>query len=181
MPTLYMPIGVPSSGKSTIRAERINASPNLCIISPDDIRFRILDFEHTKRDFDPAIEPQVWQEAFSRMGTCLEAKRDIFFDATNILRENRRSILDKARVSGYRTNAIWIQIDPELAYFRQTKRNRIVPRSVIYRMNYELEPPTHDEFHTIDVVKQWATRDECKSLHGSWHPKLQHCRMSRLI
>lgn len=174
-----MTIGIPSSGKTTIREKMLKTNPNLCVVSADDIRFKMLDFEHTGRDFDPTIEPLVQERVRERFEECLSEGRDIFFDATNVTRQRREPFVKKAKEHGYQTNAIVLHIDPEVAYLRQKRRGRVVPKSVIYQMHYSMEPPKKGEFDRVKKIYKWATRSECNDLKGSWNGK--RCKICRLV
>ncbi|MFA5731317.1 MAG: AAA family ATPase [Acidithiobacillus sp.] len=170
-PIFFMPIGIPSSGKSTIRTQILKKYPKLCVISPDEIRFQLLDYEHTKKDFDPEIEPQVWAKAKLQLNQCIENTQDIFFDATNVDKKGRTDLLHQLSPN-YIKKAIYIQIEPELAILRQKKRERQVPEKIIYDKYNNLQLPTLDEFDSIDIVSQQASKQECEDLNIQFKEKL---------
>jgi len=161
-------IGIPSSGKSTVRNQIKKQYSELCVISPDEIRERMLNVSVTKKSYDPSIESYVWTEAKDKLEYCIEEKKHIFFDATNIKKALRNQFISKAKESGYTTKGIYLNIDPTLALFRQKNRERKVPEDVIYNMYYTMEKPTKDEFDILEIINKNAEKNECLKLNGTW-------------
>lgn len=94
MALIILPIGPAGCGKSSFFELLVKTSKNKFYrISPDDIRFEILDSDHTKIYFDPRIEPEVWKEVYLKLQKACKAKLNIFFDATNLNKERRYGIL----------------------------------------------------------------------------------------
>jgi len=176
-----MTIGIPSSGKSTIRQKEIHKNPNICILSSDDIRKRMLNYDKTGIAFDQDIEEYVWNEMNDKFNYCIEKKKHIFFDATNVEQERRTPFIDKAKINKYQTKALLINIDPEIAFLRQRKRERKVPKSVMYRMYYDMQKPTLQEFNIIQKIDRFANKKECIELKGKWIKNKKRCQISRLI
>ena len=189
--TLIIPIGIPASGKTTLR-EEIKAVAKkqkvpLCIISPDEIRFKLLDFEHTGKSYDEKIEPQVWQHVTYEMGKCVEQEKSIFIDATNINQADRSRLLNRIKGELYDAEAHYLQINPEYAVWRDkqriesstSKEKRSVGKAVVYQKYFALQPPMEAEgFKNIYTYKQHPTETECKIIpNATWNASQNVCQL----
>jgi predicted kinase len=176
-----MTVGIPSSGKTTLREKMLKTNPNLCILSADDIRERMLNSKHTKNHDSRNIEKFVWEEMKDKRDYCINEGFDIFFDATNVNESQRKEFLIPTKQANYTSKAIILNVDPEVAFLRQKDRERKVPKSVMYRMYYDMEIPTKKEFDSIQFINKFASRKECDELKGYWIEKKERCKISRLI
>lgn len=179
MTDFFMTIGIPSSGKTTLREKYVKNYPNLCVISPDEIRFKLLDYKNTGIAFDPLREREVWNKVYDDLRACAKQKRPIFFDATNVNRLSRKDTINILNGTGYNKIAIRIHIEPELAIHRQKKRERKVPDSVIFSKHYEIEEPTKEEFDKIIHIRNYASMSECNELKGTWQNG--RCKIWKII
>jgi predicted kinase len=153
---LSLLIGLPGSGKSTYAKTIATINPAIHIISPDEIRFQMLDYEHTGIDYDPNIEPQVWDQVKSEVRQCL---RDInisecILDATNTKKDLRKDFIDIARQFHAKTKAYVFPPNIAVAKQRNLLRERNVPEKVIESMANSFEEPSFDEFDKIIVILQ---------------------------
>ncbi|MBN1802008.1 MAG: ATP-binding protein [Candidatus Lokiarchaeota archaeon] len=167
--TLTMLIGLPGSGKSTLimRIMKKDARGRI-VVSSDEIRFRLLNYEESGRDFDPSIETKVWALLEKEIQEALEnpITKEILFDATNVRREFRSKYLNLARESGFKTKALVIY--KELTEIKQqnTNRSRIVPEEVIDKLYKRFQPPDHIEFDKIVNIgsrKKYLAFQKCKT------------------
>ena len=87
MNKLYMMIGLPASGKSTI-AKELSKSEDAIIMSSDEIRKEFGDIN------DQSQNEKVFEEVEKRIKEGL-LKSNVIYDATNINYKKRRAFLQK--------------------------------------------------------------------------------------
>lgn len=150
---LILPVAIPGSGKSTICQEYKTKYPNLRIISPDEIRFEILDSEKTGKYFDPSIEEKVWGKAFHLLYSALESGVPIYFDATNTIRKYRTKLITSAHLHEYHIEICRIKTPFWAAWLWNRRRVRKVPDEVMKRMSAYLNEPLIHEYETLRIVK----------------------------
>lgn len=166
-PRLVITVGIPAAGKSTLRPKLLEGMGDACIVSPDEIRFKMLKSETTGVYFNPKIEGFVWQRAFSKMKKCMEEKKDILFDATSVNVASRKKVIDQVDRTRYSVEAAWIKIDPALALLRNSKRPRKVEPSVICDKFKKFQEPTKEEgFSKISIHLQVPSKEEEKELRS---------------
>ena len=143
-PTFTMLVGVPGSGKSTV-AEKL-LTYNTIHISSDAIRAELWGDENCQRDPD-----RVFALMHERTLTALKNGTSVIYDATNITRKNRGSILSK--IPSYvrkKCVVVWAPID--VCIKRDKARERTVGVEVIDKMLKRFEAPFYDEgFDDIKV------------------------------
>lgn len=166
--TLYLPIGIPGSGKTTwrelIKKQAEESGKSIGVISPDEIRMNVF-----KVEFDEKFEPAVWVIAETKLEVCLRENDICILDATNVTKKSREMPLNIARKLNSSIEAFVFNIHPKLADLRNSKRNRKVPKNIIYGFHYQLQdnPPTLEEgFTKITVINQFPTVSECKEMGG---------------
>lgn len=126
-----MLIGVSGSGKSTY-AESLGLNTKLAVVSTDAIRKEIFGDEADQHD-----GARVFQSAYLRMNYCLWLMRDVVFDATNTTKRGRDQLLRAIKEPCHKV-AVLITPPLEVALARNSKRQRIVPESVIRRQYKQL-------------------------------------------
>ena len=144
-PKLFMLIGLPGSGKSTFARNKVKFYDNTCnetklvIVSSDDIREELYGTRSCQKD--PA---RIFEIAHERVIEFLEQGWDVIFDATNITRKNRISLLKKipAYIEKF-AQICWAPISTCIE--RDLKREFSVKANVIWRMAYKFQMPFYDE------------------------------------
>ena len=143
-PKLFMLIGLPGSGKSTFVRNRVKFyddcnKTRLEIVSSDDIREELYGTRSCQKD--PA---RVFEIAHERIINSLEQGWDVIFDATNITRKNRASLLKKIPAYTEKFAQIcWAPISTCIE--RDLKREFPVKANVIWKMAYKFQMPFYDE------------------------------------
>lgn len=148
MARLILLIGLPGSGKSTFANYLVNECPKRRLISTDAIRALLFGeeaiqgpwgvvFREVGRQFRETVQ-QIQQ------GDVSEA----IYDATNVVRKQRRQAIALARASGFtHITGIWLNVPLWLCLKRNQVRDRQVPEEVIFRMSRRLygAPPAEPE------------------------------------
>lgn len=127
-PVAIMLIGIPGSGKSTIRKET-----NLKVICPDDIRAELCGCYA-----DQSRNKEVFALANSRMKIALKNGENIIYDATNTT-SHRKNLVSKLHEWGAgKVVGICMTTPLEVCKERNSKREFPVPEEVIDRMYGQL-------------------------------------------
>jgi predicted kinase len=139
-----MLVGVPGSGKSTYAEKMANEFTKH--ISSDAIRKEIYGDESCQDD-----PGRVFNIMHERTLYALRNGYDVIYDATNITRKSRLSILKQLPAYVEKKCVIvWVPID--YCIKRDTERDRTVGKEVIYKMLQRFEAPFYDEgFDNIEV------------------------------
>ena len=101
IPTLYLLVGLPGSGKSTWAKTR-----KARVLSADAIRKYVL-------------EPAVWGEFARRLNSWLKLRTSLIIDNTNLSRAIRRKMIEPALKRGYRVVALVFNTKIELCAYRK--------------------------------------------------------------
>lgn len=141
---LYMLIGIPGTGKSTLR-NKLYTKINALIVCPDDLRNMMLNAEHSHLHFEQSIEPAIWSSIYYILESTMELQRNIIYDATNINKSSRFKIIEIAKEHGYDVVGIVMTASSELAIKRDSERKRSVGSLVMKRMIASYQPPSLDE------------------------------------
>ena len=145
IPAFIMLVGIPGSGKTTI-AERllrdyaaVNIDIGMVHISSDNIREDL--YGDASIQGDPS---EVFSVMHKRTLEALDNGDSVIYDATNVSRKDRASILSK--LPAYVTKECMIVWAPiETCIERDVKRDRSVGRDVIDRMVKRFQAPYFDE------------------------------------
>lgn len=144
-PKFIMLVGLPGSGKTSWAKNRVN--DHTVHISSDEIREELYGDAGCQKDPDAVF-------ALMRLRTteALARGMDVIYDATNITRKNRKSILDV--IPAHVTKEciiVWAPIN--MCIQRDKLRDRTVGEAVIDKMIRRFEAPFYDEgFDTIRAV-----------------------------
>ena len=134
MSILFIPIGLPGSGKSTWAKET-----DAIVVSSDAIRGEL--FGDASIQGDP-------KRVFALMGertiAAISAGHDVIYDATNLTKWARKSIIDKLPAS---CEVVFVEFTAsvDVCIKRQNLRTRKVPSEVIINMASRREAVSIDE------------------------------------
>jgi predicted kinase len=153
MPTLFVLIGLPGSGKShwaQANADRISA----VVVGSDEVRV-----EFQARGQNPYDGDAVFAEVERRARAHLQADRSVTLDATHYQRRHRRYAIDLARQLQVPCVAVWF----DAALAEVLRRNgwrtgdrfgeQSVPDYIIHAMAAHFDPPESDEFDRVVRIK----------------------------
>ncbi len=148
-------IGPPGSGKSTFAVQLLKLDPNAVIVSTDQIRRELFGDEGIQGDWS-IIEKQV----FARMQGAFLAGRPVIYDATNVKRDWRSSILRQVADKNVQWIAWHLQTPLSLCQVWNKQRLRQVPFAVIEELYQALQDnPPHIEEGFV-VVKELPFTDK---------------------
>ena len=121
MAKLILPIGISGSGKSYI----YNKDYKDCVqVSPDLIREELTgDISNQSKN------KEVFKLAFERVDECLNKGLDVFFDATNVNKSQRKSFTDKYKDTDVEVIFVILPANIDLSWERiradiKNKKNR---------------------------------------------------------
>lgn len=164
MPTVYMMIGVPCSGKSTYAKQYLQA-PYTVMLSTDDTIEKLADMACSTYDkcFDWAIKPAT-TILNMKLDDSVANIRNVIFDQTNLTVSSRSRKINrfpKREHNGYRRVAVFI-VPPPLDVLMERNRERAksgkwLSHKLIENMLEDLQEPTLEEgFDEIIRVEQHA-------------------------
>lgn len=132
---LYIAIGIPGSGKSQFKIDKID---NVKVVQSDSIRKSLDDGITSNKS--PSV---VFGIAHGMIDFYLEMGHNVYFDATNVKIGDRRRIINRFK---NRCELIGVVFDTpvETCKLRNSKRRRKVPEYVIDRMysQFKCNPPS---------------------------------------
>jgi predicted kinase len=159
-PALILLIGLPGSGKSTLARELQAIDPSYAIVSTDAIRQQLFGDESIQGSWNliwVEVQRQL-RQVVSRMESDPHLQvypdplqifqrpmRAVIYDATNVVRRDRRQLIATLRSLGFRhITGFWLDTPLELCLQRNQNRCRQVPEAVIQRMGRRLigAPPS---------------------------------------
>lgn len=147
MTKLFMMIGLPASGKSTL-AEQIAKSEDAEIVSSDNIRKELYGDENIQGDNNKVF--RILQE---RIISGLKNNKNMIYDATNISYKTRMAFLQRLNKLEVEKIAIMVATPYEDCLIRNSQRERKVPEEVIKRMYYNFYVPQYFEgFNDIQII-----------------------------
>lgn len=147
MTKLFLMIGLPASGKSTL-AEQIAKSEDAEIVSSDNIRKELYGDENIQGDNNKVF--RILQE---RIINGLENNKNMIYDATNISYKTRMAFLQRLNKLKVEKIAIMVATPYEDCLIRNSQRERKVPEEVIKRMYNNFYVPQYFEgFDDIQII-----------------------------
>ena len=143
--TLYVMIGAPGSGKTTLA--KANAEHTGAVhISRDEVRFSLI----TDKDNYFAKENQVYKTFTKLISDNLAAGHTVIADATHLNKKSRYKLFHNIHYNPLETTVIGIYMDIPLETCLERNDTRkggrtFVPPHDLYNMYEHLQPPTYDE------------------------------------
>lgn len=153
MPRLLILIGLPGSGKSSLAAKLVNVCPDRRLISTDAIRSQLFGHEAIQGSW-----LQVWAEVgrqfrYAVQQIALGELQGAIYDATNVVRKQRRQAIALAQESGFtHITGLWLDVPLSVCLQRNAERDRQVPEPILYQMHRRLigaPPNIADGFHCL--------------------------------
>lgn len=138
MSTLIVLVGLPACGKSTWAKNYKKLHPDTCIMSSDEIREEFFGNAN-----DQSHNAEVFELMRTQTRKALDAGIDVIYDATNINRKDRSSILSICGT--HHKMAIFFEVPVPICKERNRKRERVVPDFVYDRMLRKFEIPIYGE------------------------------------
>jgi len=140
MKQLIIPIGPAGCGKSSFYNNNFYLM-DVCRISADDIRFKLLDYKKTGVDFDQSREYIVWGSVWEAFISHINKENSIYLDATNLTQKIREPFRQIAKQKGYDIKIIYFKTNLYNCLTQNMLRDRHVNEKVIARQFLALEPP----------------------------------------
>ena len=159
-PKFIMLVGIPGSGKST-HAKSLIHTTNGIHLSSDGIRAELYGDESTQGN-----PSEVFELMHKRTLEALANGKNVIYDATNITRKDRASIMSKIpKYVETECHIVWAPI--ETCIERDSKRERTVGKEVIDRMLKRFQAPYYDEgFDSIKIFRPDTYRSSASSFRG---------------
>ena len=151
MNKMFMMIGLPASGKSTL-AEQISKSEDAEIVSSDNIRKELYGDENIQGDNNKVF--RILQE---RIINGLKNNKNMIYDATNISYKTRMAFLQRLNKLDVEKIAVMVATPYEETLIRNSQRERKVPEEVIKRMYHNFYVPQY--FEGFDDIQIKYTND----------------------
>lgn len=159
LPTLYMMVGLPGSGKSFC-AEQLSKKENAVVISSDEMRVEL--FGNVENQENNGV---LFDKLFNKTRVLLKDGKSVIIDATNINSKRRMNALKQFK----NFNKICIYMaTPYAECLRNDRfRSRTVGKNVIDRMYKSLHVPMYYEgWDKIEIVNRidnidFDHEDEC--------------------
>lgn len=147
MATLNIMIGIPGSGKSNY-AKKCLINDNTEYLSSDDIRIELYGFE------DQTHNDVVFETMKKRTLNALREGKDVIYDATNLSKKRRNSIISEARKLSAQINAYLCCAPINIILERNiTRVERQLPWDKLVQMIQSIEPPMYYEgFDNIYLI-----------------------------
>lgn len=139
MPSAIFPIGCAGSGKTTLHKKKYS---HIKRISPDQFRFKILNYPESGIDFDDTLEPYIWKKTKEAVIEAINNGESFYLDCTN-LTQTKRAEYYALLPATYEIILHHFQLPLEKILKQNTQRSRIVSPWVIEEKHYpNLEPPS---------------------------------------
>jgi predicted kinase len=133
----YMMVGVPRSGKTTIRNVIVDTLPSINVLSADDIRLAL------NVKFDPKIEPVVWNKHNMLLSDNIKKSKSMIIDNTHISKKARQATIKILKDNGYKVIAV--ELHPSYSELMRRAEESSFPKEVIMNMLSRYQSPEYEE------------------------------------
>lgn len=138
---MFIMCGIPASGKSHYVAKHLSHLP---IVSMDAIRI-----EHGMKRYDKTNNGHAIQIAKESAKKHLAAKQDFVWDATNVTRTNRESLINLVAPYNPKIHIIYVERPYKSVVADNLNREHPVRRDVLDNYLTKLDVPSLSEAHTV--------------------------------
>jgi predicted kinase len=142
MPTIYMLVGVPGSGKTTwIRNNKHDA----VVLSTDDYIEKIAAKQG--KTYSEVFKDAIGDATDQMEKDLIQAvrnERDIIWDQTNLTAKTRKSKLSRIPKS-YKKVGVYFSVPQDLRDRLASRPGKTIPEPVIISMINQLQPPSKEE------------------------------------
>lgn len=163
IPTLYMMVGLPGSGKSTY-AEMLAEEINGQLISSDGIRYEFYGDEMIQGEGG-----RIFREVDARAKRAIESGRSAVIDATNMNAKKRAGFL-RQLPAGCRKVCIVMATPFDVCIKRDEERSRHVGSMIIERMRAHFQMPYYNE--GWDHIEIYYPKD-CDMVDADAHYRME--------
>lgn len=159
-PTMFMPIGVSGSGKSTVLKQIQTVIPDILVFSLDRLRHEWYDVNDYANAYKLACaDDRFMGRAQAYFFELIKQGKDIYMDNTN-LGKKRTSFVKAAVRHGLHTVAITFNVDLATVIARQkTRPDKEVPEAAVRQQWAGLQLPHPGEFDEIMSNEDFQNRD----------------------
>lgn len=147
MATLYIPIGIPGSGKTTYGKDLSYVDENLVIVSPDKVRGILYGDISIQGD-----GREVFSIAYYEAIKALKSGKNVYFDATNLTPWTRFRLYERCKQYVNKVIAIEFHVSYDSCLERNKSRNRKVPERVIKNMSSKISFIDEAKEHYINEI-----------------------------
>lgn len=147
---IFILIGLPRSGKSTIREMILDKHFYIVPVSADDLRYEIYNQRYWENG-----ESDVWNFRKHHLNSLMKNGTTILIDETNTTIKRRAPLLKLCDEFGYTPIYIHIDTDKEICVERAKKINDTYIIPTIERMSEQFEMPTFEEIekYPFSIIK----------------------------
>lgn len=170
LPLCHFLIGPPGCGKSTFANLLTQLYPTAIIVSTDQIRLSLFGDESIQGDWS-LIEAK----AITQIRAAIQAGKPVIYDATNVKKEWRLSLIKQVTTQNVQWIAWHLQTPVEVCKEWNKKRNRQVPEEVIEALFQALQenPPDKSEgFAAVNDVDVWSKKLETQDIKNMLNIKI---------
>lgn len=147
MPTCYMFIGLPGTGKSTYLGQFYEEEQNPVIISSDYFIERFARLcGMTYNEAFPIVMARGIANKFirKRIKKAISEGRDVLWDQTNLTAKTRKARM--AQLPGYTFEALVFEKPAQEVWEKNLDRpGKFIPSHILLQMEYSYQAPTKDE------------------------------------
>lgn len=147
MPTLWMLVGVPASGKTTwLRDSAIDWNRTTLLSTDNIIEREAAALGKTYNDVFKKVIKQATREMNQRLQQAIADNRDIVWDQTNLTPDSRKSKLEKIP-STYSKVAVYFPVPNTREWQRRlnSRPGKIIPQHVLVSMGQGFTMPSQAE------------------------------------
>lgn len=176
MTRLYVTVGLPGSGKSTLYTNCYSERASV-YLSSDELRIELFGDVN-----DQAHNQEVFETMFRRTIDALRAGKSVYYDATNVSAKKRAALLTQISAAvkvPFEKIAVVVAPTCDIILEQNSSRDRVVPQPVILRMLKNFQMPEKWEgwddiriYGTVD--NKYGMRDYVEKLRQNSHDNPHH-------